>query len=36
MFGLGIVAVLALFGVLYALSAAGLYALNETTITNIY
>ncbi len=36
MFGLGLVSVLALFGILYALSAAGLYALNETTITNIY
>ncbi len=36
MFGLGIVSVLALFGILYGLSAAGLYALNETTITRIY
>ena len=36
MFGLGIAGVLALFAVIYGLSAAGLFELNETTLTYIY
>lgn len=36
MFGIGIGAVLALFAAIYGLSAAGLYTLDETTITRIY
>ena len=36
LFGIGIAATLGLFALIYALSAVGLYELNETTITRIY
>ena len=36
LFGIGIAATLALFAAIYGLAAAGLYELNETTLTRIY